>query len=115
MILSNFSGAVVERVSHNEQIQKHVLLKRGQCANIMQLARSVFPPGETVEAHAHEDMVEVFMVREGAGRIVVNEKPFDLIKDGCVVVESGEIHELINTGQKNLIIDYIGLQVSKAI
>ena len=75
MILADFSGASVEPVSHNDQIIKHVLLKKGQCANIMQLARSVFPPGETVDAHSHEDMVEVFMVREGTGRIVVNDKP----------------------------------------
>ena len=115
MILSNFSGAVVEPVLHNDQIPKRVLLKRGQCANIMQLARSVFPPGETVEAHAHEDMVEVFMIREGAGQIVVNDECNSLGKDSCVVVEPGEVHALINTGQENLVIDYFGLHVNNSI
>ncbi|MHC5118978.1 MAG: cupin domain-containing protein [Planctomycetota bacterium] len=113
MILTDFLGASVEPVSHNERIQKHVLLKKGQCANIMQLARSVFPPGEIVPDHAHEDMVEVFMVREGTGRIVVNDKPYDLKKDNCVVVESGDVHALMNIGQEKLVIDYFGLQVSK--
>ena len=112
MILADFSGASVEPVSHNEQIQKHVLLRKGQCANIMQLARSVFPPGETVSAHVHEDMVEVFMVREGAGQIVVNDEPHSLRKDACVVIESGEVHALVNTGEVQLVIDYFGLQIS---
>jgi mannose-6-phosphate isomerase-like protein (cupin superfamily) len=111
VIQKDFSNCSNESVSHNPDITKQVLLRKGECANILQLARSVFPPGQRVESHSHPDMIEVFMVRSGTGLIIIDKKRFDLKRDVCAIVERGEFHELINTGQDTLTIDYFALKV----
>ena len=111
MILTNFTSDFPEPLSHNPNIIKHVLLRKGECANLTQMARSIFPPHEEVELHAHRDMVEIFMVRSGTGQIIINGQLHMLQKDVCVVVEPEEIHALINTGADNLVVDYFGLQI----
>ncbi len=111
MISSSFTEGRIEPVSHNDNIQKRVLLAYGECANITQLARSIFPPGEMVESHCHPDMLEVFMVRSGRGSITVNGQQMELDRDTCIVIEAGEKHELANTGSDNLVIDYFGLEI----
>ena len=110
MIFADFAEDSFDPVSHNNRICKHVLLRKGQCANLTQLARSIFPQGEGVKSHCHQDMIEIFMVRSGTGLIVIDSKPYDLKKDVCAIVEPGEFHKLINTGQEALTIDYFGLK-----
>ena len=110
MILTSFFEYLPESVSHNEKIQKHVLIRRGKVANMTQLARAVFPPGESVEPHAHPDMVELFMVRSGMALFSVSNEQYELKKDDCIVIEPGEIHEVKNNHQDVLILDYFGLQ-----
>jgi hypothetical protein len=56
MIFADFADTSFESVSHNNRIRKHVLLRKGQCANLIQLARSVFPQGESVKSHCHQDI-----------------------------------------------------------
>lgn len=111
MIYKRFENEPIEEVSHNPKITKCVLVKNGQCGNITQLARSVFPPGERVEPHAHPDMIEAFMVRSGSGQIIINEQTFPLTQDTCIIVEAGETHQLINTDRIDLVIDYFGLKI----
>jgi mannose-6-phosphate isomerase-like protein (cupin superfamily) len=111
MIFADFADTSFESVSHNNRIRKHVLLRKGQCANLIQLARSVFPQGESVKSHCHQDMMEVFMVRSGTGLIIIDRKSYDLKRDVCAIVEPGEFHKLINTGQDTLTIDYFALKV----
>ena len=52
MIFADFADTSFEPVSHNNRIRKHVLLRKGQCANLIQLVRSVFPQGESVKSHS---------------------------------------------------------------
>lgn len=111
MIYKSFETEPLEAVSHNPKITKRVLVRNGQCGNITQLARSVFPPGERVEPHAHPDMIEVFMVRSGCGQVIVNGQTLTVKVDQCIVVEAGETHEVINAGSDDLVFDYFGLQV----
>jgi len=111
MILADFTEDCFEPVSHNRQFKKRVVLREGQCGNLTQLARSVFPQGQRVESHCHRDMMEIFIVRSGTGRIIIDGKSFDLKKDSCIVVEPGESHELINTGESQLTMEYFSLAV----
>jgi mannose-6-phosphate isomerase-like protein (cupin superfamily) len=64
-----------------------------------------------VESHSHPDIIEVFMVRSGTGLIIIDRKSYDLKRDVCAIVEPGEFHKLINTGQDTLTIDYFALKV----
>ncbi|NEP42546.1 MAG: cupin domain-containing protein, partial [Okeania sp. SIO2H7] len=38
-------------------------------------------------------------------------KEYPLEKGTCVATETGEIHEIINNGSTDLVINYFGLQV----
>lgn len=111
MKIDSFAKKPTVEVSHNKLILKHVILGSGQCGNITQIARSIFPPGEKAARHCHEDMIEVFMPRAGTGTITIDGETFELKEDACIVVEVGEYHELINTGSVDLVLDYFGLQV----
>ena len=111
MKIDSFAQKPADEVSHNSHILKHVLLLQGQCGNITQLARSIFPPGEQAASHCHEDMIEVFMPRSGPGTITIDGETFELKKDACIVVDPGEYHELINTGSDDLVMDYFGLRL----
>lgn len=111
MKIDSFAKKPTGEVSHNKLILKHVILSKGQCGNITQIARSIFPSGEKAARHCHEDMIEVFMPRSGTGAITIDDKTFELKKDACAIVEAGEYHELVNTGSDDLVMDYFGLQV----
>jgi mannose-6-phosphate isomerase-like protein (cupin superfamily) len=100
-----------QAVSHNPAVKKRVLLRCGELGPLTQLARSSFPPGETVSEHSHADMAEVFLVIRGEGTITVDEALHPLRSGVCVVVEPGEQHTLTNSGSEPLVITTIGLRV----
>ena len=96
-------------VSHNAKIRKRVMLTDGEVGAITTYARAVFPPGEKVGAHQHDDMAEVFTVESGRGEIRINDVAYVFSAGAVAVVEPGETHEIINTGTTDLIITYFGL------
>ena len=110
MILKSFVDNVSEPVSHNHNIQKKVLVRRGDVANIMRMARSIFPPGEVADAHSHSDMYELFMARPGVGQFTIDGTLHELHKDSCIIIEPGESHIVENIGSEDLVLDYFGLQ-----
>lgn len=109
MKVLSFSEADEKVVSHNSKIQKHVILENKELGNITQLAQAVFPPGEIAHTHSHTDMVEIFMIQSGEGIIRIDDKPYNLSPNICAVVEPNESHEIVNTGEENLVITFIGL------
>jgi quercetin dioxygenase-like cupin family protein len=54
-----------EGVSHNPEIKKRVLLRRGDVPHLTNFSRSRLAPGQTVSAHAHASLHEVFYVERG--------------------------------------------------
>ena len=98
-------------VSHNARIQKRVMLANGEIPRITNFARSVFPPGEVAESHSHIDMAEVFTVESGCGEIRINDVGYVFAAGTTVVVEAGEVHEIINSGNGNLVVNYFGVIV----
>ena len=99
-------------VSHNARILKKEILVRGELGPITNYARAVFPPGEIAGSHLHNDMAEVFAVESGCGEIRIDDVAYVFSAGTVVVVESGEVHEIINTGEKELVVTYFGVQVS---
>jgi mannose-6-phosphate isomerase-like protein (cupin superfamily) len=96
-------------VSHNARIRKRQILKNGEMGPITNYARAVFPPGEKADAHRHDDMVEVFTVESGCGEIRIDDVVYVFSAGLTVVVEPGEVHEIINTGGVELIVTYFGV------
>ena len=96
-------------VSHNAKIRKREILTKGEVGAITHYARAVFPPGEKADAHIHDDMAERFTVESGCGEIRVDDVAYVFPEGVTVVVEPGEVHEIINTGSTELVVTYFGI------
>ncbi|QIZ73259.1 cupin domain-containing protein [Oxynema aestuarii] len=100
----------VKPVSHNQKINKKVIIEPGELPNLVYFSQATFPPGEIADGHAHSDMYEVFFVSEGRGTIRIGDRAYPLAPGTCIAVEPGEIHELINDSQENLVVTYFGIR-----
>ncbi|PPT07058.1 putative conserved protein contains double-stranded beta-helix domain [Geitlerinema sp. FC II] len=98
-------------VSHNPNIRKQVMLKSGDLPHLTNFAQARFAPGQVAAAHSHSDMCEVFFVESGSGTIRIDDTPYPLEPGTCIAVEVGEVHEITNTGNAELVLTYFGLQV----
>ena len=99
-----------EGVSHDPQIAKQVMLRRGDAPHLTAFSRSVLLPGQTARAHQHLDMFEVFFVESGAGLMKVNGHEHKLAPGVCVLVEPREEHEITNNSYGELVLNYFGLE-----
>ena len=108
------TGELPEKgVSHNTHIRKRVILEAGDLPYITQYAQAVFPPGEKAGSHLHNDMAEVFTVVSGCGEIRINEVAYVFAAGTTVLVEPGEVHEIINTGATDMVVSYFSVSVGK--
>jgi mannose-6-phosphate isomerase-like protein (cupin superfamily) len=99
-----------EPVSHNPEITKQVMLRRGDLPHLTNFSRSRLLAGQTAGAHAHASMHEVFFVESGAGTMRVDAREVRLKAGVCVAVEPGESHEIRNTGAAELVLIYFGIE-----
>ncbi|VGO12195.1 Oxalate-binding protein [Pontiella desulfatans] len=109
MKLTKINGLPSQGVSHNAKIKKRVMVANGAVKNLVNHARAIFPPGEKTGSHRHEDMTEIFTCESGAGEIRVNDVGYVFSSGTTVVVEPGEVHEIINTGRADLVVTYMGV------
>lgn len=98
-------------VSHNARIRKRVIIANGELGPVTNYARAVFPPGEKAGSHLHNDMAEVFAVESGCGEIRVNDVAYVFSAGTVVIVDPGDVHEIVNTGSSNLVVNYFGVQM----
>ena len=99
-----------EGVSHDPQIRKQVMLRRGDAAHLTGFSRATLLPGQIAHAHEHRDMCEVFFVESGAGSITIDGAQHRLERGVCVLVEPAERHEITNDGSSELVLIYFGLE-----
>ncbi|WP_416674335.1 cupin domain-containing protein [Egbenema bharatensis] len=99
-----------ESVSHNPAIKKKVMLRLGDLPHLTNFSQARFAPGQIAAAHAHQDMCEVFFVESGTGVIQVDGQDYVLEAGVCIAVETGEVHEVKNTGSEELVLTYFGLR-----
>jgi mannose-6-phosphate isomerase-like protein (cupin superfamily) len=98
-------------VSHNARIPKREIVKKGELGPIANYARAIFPPGEKAESHLHNDMAEVFTVESGCGEIRIDDVAYVFSSGMVVIVEPGEVHEIVNTGNRELVVTYFGVLI----
>ena len=101
-----------ESVSHNPEIKKKVMLRASELPHLTNFSQASFAPGQTAPAHAHQDMWEVFFVESGSGVIRIDTREYPLLVGDCAVVEPGEVHELVNNSNSELVLTYFGLRTS---
>ncbi len=98
-----------EGVSHDPQIAKQVLLRRGEVPHLNAFSRATLAPGQSARRHAHEDMFEVFFVEAGTGEMRIDAATHQLAPGTCIMVEPREQHEITNTGSADLVLIYFGV------
>ncbi len=105
-IISNISPI---GTSHDPNILKRVLFRNGEIPHITQISETVFTPGQRVEKHTHVDMYELFICTAGLGEIRSGDKVHQLRAGTYVLCEPGDEHDVINTGEGNLVLTTIGI------
>lgn len=111
MKIVSLADVAEEGVSHDPEIRKQVLLRRGDLPRLTNFARSRLRPGQRTTAHRHADMSEVFFVESGEGLMRIAEREVEIKQGVCVAVSPGETHEIINTGAVELVLLYFGVEV----
>ena len=99
-----------EGVSHNPEIRKQVLFRKGDLPHLTSFSRSRLLPGQISRSHRHADMFEVFFVDSGVGVMRINGRHESLEAGVCIAVEPGEEHEITNTGSADLVLLYFGIE-----
>lgn len=110
MKIVSLKDVAAEGVSHNPEIKKQILLRKGELPHLTNFARSRLAPGQAARAHKHTDMFEIFYVEAGEGLISIDGLDQPLVAGTCFVVEPGEEHEIINNGSSDLVLLYFGIE-----
>jgi mannose-6-phosphate isomerase-like protein (cupin superfamily) len=99
-----------EGVSHNPEIRKKVILRRGDVAHVTTLSQARLTPGQAVSLHTHRDLYEVFNVLSGTGATIIDGRQHRVEAGSCVVVEPGEAHTISNDGSTDLVLLYFAVE-----
>lgn len=111
MRITRLEGLAPEQVSHNPEIEKRVMLRRGEVPHVTSFSSARLAPGQAAHAHSHADMHEVFYVLSGRGVIEVDGVAAPLEAGTCVAVAPGESHEIRNTSAGELVLLYFAVEV----
>jgi len=99
-------------VSHNPNIFKQVIAKKGDIPHIVQVARITLKPGDGVPSHAHSDLYELVYVEAGQGMVVINGNEQAINSGDVLTIEPTETHEFANTSNQELTMFYFGVESS---
>lgn len=110
MKITDLNQIPEQEVSHNPAIKKKVMLSLGDLPHLTNFSQACFAPGQVAVGHSHADMCEVFFVESGWGNMAINGTDYELKPGVCIAVEPGEVHEVTNIGNTDLILTYFGLR-----
>ncbi|MBD2483332.1 cupin domain-containing protein [Planktothrix sp. FACHB-1365] len=110
MKITDLNQIPEQEVSHNPAIKKKVMLSLGDLPHLTNFSQACFAPGQVAGGHSHADMCEVFFVESGWGNMAINGTDYELKPGVCIAVEPGEVHEVTNIGNTDLILTYFGLR-----
>jgi mannose-6-phosphate isomerase-like protein (cupin superfamily) len=85
-------------------VWKKVLFQRGDLqAGVIQMVNwAKLPAGKTFTPHFHEDMQEVYIMLNGAARLVVDEQTVILRRGDAVLIDPREVHQMWNDGDEDV-------------
>ncbi len=63
------------------------------------LAEATIPPGGATAEHYHRETEELYLVREGRGRLVIDGEERAVGEGDCALIPPGARHKLFNTGE----------------
>jgi mannose-6-phosphate isomerase-like protein (cupin superfamily) len=90
-------------LAHGE-IKRKALVRVGELKSKVQTVNYAWlEPNESFSPHKHDDCEELYFFLEGKGKMIINDKIFEVKKNDFIVVEVGEWHSLNNTYSKKLI------------
>ena len=98
-----------EGTSHNPEVKKQVILKKGDLPHQMMLGTAVLLPGQEVSPHSHESMHEVFVLQEGQLEFTVNQNKYLLEAGDCITIAPHETHSIKNKTTQKAKMLYYGL------
>ncbi|HEY0079183.1 MAG TPA: cupin domain-containing protein [Pyrinomonadaceae bacterium] len=110
MKIISLADLTEEGVSHNPEIRKKVLLRRGEVAHLTNLSQARLAPGQSVSPHTHADLYEIFNVLSGTGTTVIDGVEHRIETGSCIVVEPGEAHTITNEGSTDLLLLYFAVE-----
>ena len=62
-----------------------------------------FEPHTSIEPHYHKRTTEIFYIREGNGKIMLNKEQYDCRTDTFFLCEPGDVHSFINDTDDDLV------------
>lgn len=109
MKLVNLEQVKAQPTTHDASILRRVLMHESDMPARVRLSHAALAPGQRVEAHAHDDICEVFYVLSGEGKITVDGSEHRLATGACIRIDVAETHALYNDGDSELILLYFGI------
>ena len=67
------------------------------------VARIIISPGKSSEPHYHKNSQETYIILEGEGQMEVDGIEFVLRPGQACLIETGEIHQISNRGERDLV------------
>lgn len=98
-------------VSHNPEIKKKTMICSGEIPKLMMFGSAVFKPGQEVDLHKHDTMVEVFYIQKGKAEFTVEEEVLLLEPGHCITIEAGEVHKQANPFNEDVEWVYFGIGI----
>jgi mannose-6-phosphate isomerase-like protein (cupin superfamily) len=68
------------------------------------LAEATLAPGDSTTPHYHRASEELYLFTAGRGRLRVGDEERDVESGDCAVILPGEIHQVWNTGDTDLVL-----------
>ncbi len=67
------------------------------------LARIIIPPGKSSSLHYHKQSQETYYILEGEGAMQIGERQFRLHPGQACLIEAGEVHQIKNMRESDLV------------
>jgi mannose-6-phosphate isomerase-like protein (cupin superfamily) len=92
-----FNGDIEEQTTDNKDFRRVIYT-----AKYSQLVLMTLKPGEEIGMEAHDDGDQFFRFEEGNGRVHIDGHEYEVEDGSAVVIPSGALHNVTNTGKKDL-------------
>ena len=106
MKVQKFAEIAKEETSH-EGIFCQRFLKYGEVDHLSNFSQATIPAGQSVPAHRHESMTEVFHVLSGKGEMIIDGVVMPIEAGSNICIKVGQSHEL--KAHEDLTILYFGV------